>query len=126
MTLALLCGCKALSHITCKYDTPYCYFYFLVGIKFDAFLTSEHALNETCKALKVSSFRESTLRLFVEKLDATCLGQQKIKILLEQLDAEVYLISNWLRLRKSVKIFIFHCQLITHLFVLIKGDGIAE
>ena len=64
-------------------------FYVVVGIKFDAFLTSEHALNETCKALKVSSFRESTLRLFVEKLDATCLGQQKIKILLEQLDVEV-------------------------------------
>ena len=64
-------------------------FFISVGIKFDAFITSEHALNEMCKALKVSSFDESTLRLFVEKIDVTCIGKQKLEILLEQLNAEV-------------------------------------
>ena len=49
-----------------------------------------------CKALKVSSFDESTLRLFVEKIDVTCIGKQKLEILLEQLNAEVIHVSyHW-------------------------------
>ena len=48
-----------------------------------------------CKALKVSSFDESTLQLFVEKIDVTCIGKQKLEILLEQLNAEVVHVS-WL------------------------------
>lgn len=57
-------------------------------VKFDAFLTSQNALMELCKALKVSSFESCTLRLIIEKLDATCLGEPKIKILLEQVNTE--------------------------------------
>lgn len=58
------------------------------AVKLDIFITSEPALYEVCKALKVSDFQESTLRLIVDKLDATCLGQAKIAILLEQINPE--------------------------------------
>ncbi|XP_045174747.2 leucine-rich repeat-containing protein 14-like [Mercenaria mercenaria] len=58
------------------------------AVKLDLFVSSEPALYEVCKALKVSGFRESTLRLIVDKLDATCLGQPKVAILLEQVSAE--------------------------------------
>ncbi|WAR19426.1 LRC14-like protein [Mya arenaria] len=58
------------------------------AVKLDVFISSEAALYELCKALKVSGFRESTLRLIVNKLDATCLGSGKIDILLEQINPE--------------------------------------
>lgn len=58
------------------------------AVKLDIFITSEPALYEVCKALKVSGFKESTLRLIVDKLDVTCLGQPKIAILLEQINPE--------------------------------------
>jgi hypothetical protein len=64
--------------------------YFIsVAVKLDLFVSSEPALYEVCKALKVSGFRESTLRLIVDKLDVTCLGQPKVAILLEQINPEV-------------------------------------
>lgn len=55
-------------------------------IKLDAFVTSDQTHAELCKALKVSGFPESKLRLCIEKLDATCLGEPKITIMLKQID----------------------------------------
>ncbi|XP_052269411.1 leucine-rich repeat-containing protein 14-like isoform X2 [Dreissena polymorpha] len=57
-------------------------------VKLDVFISSEASLYELCKALKVSGFQESTLKLIVNKLDATCLGAGKVEILLEQLNPE--------------------------------------
>lgn len=58
-------------------------------IKLDAFVTSDQTHAELCKALKVSGFPESKLRLCIEKLDATCLGEPKITIMLKQIDKMV-------------------------------------
>lgn len=58
-------------------------------IKLDAFVTSDQTHTELCKALKVSGFPESKLRLSLEKLDATCLGEPKITIMLKQIDKQV-------------------------------------
>lgn len=74
-----------------KATTTKMYIYIPVAVKLDIFISSEPALYEVCKALKVSGFRESTLRLIVDKLDVTCVGQAKVAILLEQLNAEVFL-----------------------------------
>lgn len=61
-------------------------------IKLDAFVTSDQTHAELCKALKVSGFPESKLRLCIEKLDATCLGEPKITIMLKQIDRRVRIV----------------------------------
>lgn len=62
-------------------------------IKLDAFVTSDQTHAELCKALKVSGFPESKLRLCIEKLDATCLGEPKITIMLKQIDRRVRIVN---------------------------------
>jgi len=64
-----------------------------VAVKLDVFISCEPSLYEISKALKVSGFRESTLRLIVNKLDVTCLGIQNLTILLEQINPEVSNVS---------------------------------
>lgn len=73
-----------LERFTTDHSLPEDYF----AVKLDVFISSEPALYEMCKALKVSGFKDSTLRLIVDKLDVTCLGQAKVAILLEQIDSE--------------------------------------
>ncbi|XP_033736693.1 LOW QUALITY PROTEIN: leucine-rich repeat-containing protein 14-like [Pecten maximus] len=55
-------------------------------VKMDAFVTSDQTHAELCKALKVSGFQDSKLKIVLEKLDATCLGEQKLQILLQQIN----------------------------------------
>ncbi|XP_060071356.1 leucine-rich repeat-containing protein 14-like [Ylistrum balloti] len=55
-------------------------------VKMDAFVTSDQTHAELCKALKVSGFQDSKLKIVLEKLDATCLGEQKLHILLQQIN----------------------------------------
>jgi len=62
---------------------------FAVVVKLDAFVTSDQTHAELCKALKVSGFPCSTLRIVLEKLDATCLGEQKLNILMQQVNPQV-------------------------------------
>lgn len=57
-------------------------------VKLDAFVTSDQTHAELCKALKVSDFPDSKLKIVLEKLDATCLGEQKLHILLQQVNAQ--------------------------------------
>ncbi|KAL4237599.1 hypothetical protein ACF0H5_002313 [Mactra antiquata] len=76
-----------LERFTTDQSLPDDYFH----VKLDVFISSEPALAEVCKALKVSAFEESTLRLVVEKLDVTCMGYQKIHVLLEQVNTEYLL-----------------------------------
>ncbi|OWF47983.1 leucine-rich repeat-containing protein 14-like [Mizuhopecten yessoensis] len=55
-------------------------------VKMDAFVTSDQTHAELCKALKVSGFQDSKLKIVLETLDATCLGEQKLHILLQQVN----------------------------------------
>ncbi|XP_046362808.1 leucine-rich repeat-containing protein 14-like isoform X1 [Haliotis rufescens] len=59
-----------------------------IMIKLDAFVTSESTHSELCKALKVSSFPHSRVRLCIVRLGATCLGEARLSILLKVLIAE--------------------------------------
>jgi hypothetical protein len=69
-----------------------------VTVKLDAFVTSESTHAELCKALKVSSFPNSKLRLIIGRLAMMCLGQARIALLLKQLQPQVRMlcwICNW-------------------------------
>ncbi|XP_041362721.1 leucine-rich repeat-containing protein 14-like [Gigantopelta aegis] len=57
-------------------------------IKLDAFVTSWSCYSALCKALKVSTFENRNLRLCIQRLGVTCLGQSAIGLLLKQLDSE--------------------------------------
>ncbi|KAK3601809.1 hypothetical protein CHS0354_041726 [Potamilus streckersoni] len=57
-------------------------------VKLDAFVTSDETLAEMCKALRVSSFPESRLKICLERLDATCLGVELVKQLLGEVKPE--------------------------------------
>ncbi|CAG5121890.1 unnamed protein product [Candidula unifasciata] len=59
-----------------------------IEIKLDAFVTSESCHSELCKALTVSSFPGARFRLIVEKLCITCLGGDRVNLLLKQVTAE--------------------------------------
>ncbi|XP_005092428.1 leucine-rich repeat-containing protein 14 [Aplysia californica] len=59
-----------------------------VEIKLDAFVTSESCHSELCKALTVSAFPETRFRLVVERLSITCLGGERVLLLLKQLRPE--------------------------------------
>nr|KAG5709834.1 hypothetical protein BaRGS_032658 [Batillaria attramentaria] len=59
-----------------------------VIIKLDAFVTSESTHSELCKALKVSSFPNRKMRIFISRLAMTCLGHARISLLLKQLDPQ--------------------------------------
>ena len=54
-------------------------------------MTADQTLTELSKALKVSSFSDSKLGICLQKLDATCLGEPKLNILLGQINPQVYI-----------------------------------
>ncbi|XP_069124209.1 leucine-rich repeat-containing protein 14-like [Argopecten irradians] len=60
-------------------------------VKMDAYVASDKTHAELCKALKVSGFQESKLKIVLEKLDATCLGEEKLQILLQQVNPKFLL-----------------------------------
>ena len=66
-------------------------FFVSVLVKLDAFVTADQTLTELSKALKVSSFSDSKLGICLQKLDATCLGEPKLNILLGQINPQVYI-----------------------------------
>ncbi|CAL1528649.1 unnamed protein product [Lymnaea stagnalis] len=59
-----------------------------IEIKLDAFVTSESCHSELCKALTVSSFPGVRFRLIVDKLSVTCLGGDRVNLLLKQVSPE--------------------------------------
>ncbi|XP_059173364.1 uncharacterized protein LOC131953900 [Physella acuta] len=59
-----------------------------IEIKLDAFVTSESCHSELCKALTVSSFPGVRFRLIVDKLSVTCLGGDRVNLLLKQISPE--------------------------------------
>ncbi|KAH9520018.1 hypothetical protein Btru_071483 [Bulinus truncatus] len=59
-----------------------------IEIKLDAFVTSESCHSELCKALTVSSFPGVRFRLIVDKLSITCLGGDRVNLLLKQISPE--------------------------------------
>ena len=67
------------------------FFVVSVLVKLDAFVTADQTLTELSKALKVSSFNDSKLGICLQKLDATCLGEPKLNILLGQINPQVLL-----------------------------------
>lgn len=68
----------------------YAFFFFAaIEIKLDAFVTSESCHSELCKALTVSSFPGARFRLIVERLCITCLGGDRVNLLLKQVTPEV-------------------------------------
>ncbi|GFS15058.1 leucine-rich repeat-containing protein 14, partial [Elysia marginata] len=59
-----------------------------IEIKLDAFVTSESCHSELCKALTVSSFAGARFSLMVERLSVTCLGGDRVNLLLKQVKKE--------------------------------------
>ncbi|GFN98917.1 leucine-rich repeat-containing protein 14 [Plakobranchus ocellatus] len=59
-----------------------------IEIKLDAFVTSESCHSELCKALTVSSFPGARFALIVERLSVTCLGGDRVNLLLKQVKQE--------------------------------------
>ncbi|RUS83701.1 hypothetical protein EGW08_008549 [Elysia chlorotica] len=59
-----------------------------IEIKLDAFVTSESCHSELCKALTVSSFAGARFSLMVERLSVTCLGGDRVNLLLKQVKQE--------------------------------------
>ncbi|KAI8796624.1 uncharacterized protein LOC106065595 [Biomphalaria glabrata] len=59
-----------------------------IEIKLDAFVTSEPCHSELCKALTVSSFPGVRFRLILDKLSVTCLGGDRVNLLLKQITPE--------------------------------------
>ncbi|CAC5378711.1 unnamed protein product [Mytilus coruscus] len=57
-------------------------------VKLDAFVAADQTLTELSKALKVSGFTDSKLCMCLQKLDATCLGEPKLNILLGQINPQ--------------------------------------
>ncbi|KAK6187267.1 hypothetical protein SNE40_005332 [Patella caerulea] len=57
-------------------------------VKLDAFVTSESTFCELCKALKVSTFPGSKIRLCLQRLGATQLGAAAVNLILTQISGE--------------------------------------
>ncbi|KAK3087809.1 hypothetical protein FSP39_010923 [Pinctada imbricata] len=57
-------------------------------VKLDSCITSEDTFTELCKALKVSRFEGEKLSLLIDKIDATCIGQAGLVLLLKQVICE--------------------------------------
>ena len=60
----------------------------------DAIIQSEEAHMELCRALRASRAPAARLRLRIGKLDMSCLGVPRTVVLLEQLEAEVFVFSS--------------------------------
>ena len=58
-------------------------------VKIDGLITSHDTHYELCKALRVSSFDGVKLAVTLDKIDATCLGEAGISILLKEVNPEV-------------------------------------
>jgi hypothetical protein len=63
-----------------------------IGIKFsvvivlDAFLQTEDAHMELCRALNKASMAASYFKVCIRKLDISCLGVPRIKVLLDEIN----------------------------------------
>ena len=58
-------------------------------IKLDIFVTSKSTCLELCKALKVSGSHNCKMSIMIGRLAMTCLGQDRISLLLNQLHPQV-------------------------------------
>lgn len=63
--------------------------HFADGVKLDVCIDSVNAHSEICKALVISRFRNCTFKLYLNKVDATFLGEVKLKVLLDLVDPAV-------------------------------------
>jgi len=84
-------------------------FFVSVLVKLDAFVTADQTLTELSKALKVSSFSDSKLGICLQKLDATCLGEPKLNILLGQINPQVLLYIDLPCPCINIVLFILFC-----------------
>ena len=55
----------------------------------DAFLSSNDTHMELCRALKTSGLRQCPFKIHLSKLDLSCFGVARIRVMLEQVDPQV-------------------------------------
>jgi hypothetical protein len=67
---------------------------FSVTVKLDVYVKTEEILLELVKALQLSKLPETNLKVLVDKVDISCLGEARVMMLMDQLNEEVSKVVN--------------------------------